>query len=274
MRWFYSAKHELHDPDEEVRLGTPTAGFEVARRARVIAAETVEETRLRTRLARRIRPRIHRSGSRPRRWWIGSKRHGGVWSSSVISTKSSLMYFDTRTCRESALRRESPTQSHGSSRYYSFDTMTPIVEGTYEASRSAVDVALSALESSLATGDVTYGLCRPPGHHASASMVGGYCFFNNAAIVAAEMARRLNGPVAVIDVDYHHGNGTQSIFYARDDVFYTSLHGSPDRASPYYLGYGDERGVGRGAGGTTTSSYRRAVRTRRISPSSRRLWTS
>jgi acetoin utilization deacetylase AcuC-like enzyme len=132
--------------------------------------------------------------------------------------------------------------------HYSFDTQTPIVQGTYEASRSAVDVALSALENTLSTRDVSYGLCRPPGHHASTAMIGGYCFFNNAAIAAAEMARRLNGPVAVIDVDYHHGNGTQSIFYDRDDVFYASLHGSPKRAFPYFLGYANERGAGRGAG--------------------------
>jgi acetoin utilization deacetylase AcuC-like enzyme len=98
---------------------------------------------------------------------------------------------------------------------------------------------------------LAYGLCRPPGHHAARRMLGGYCFYNNAAIVA-EWLRRDGAfsRVAILDVDYHHGNGTQQIFWGRGDVLYVSLHGDPSRAYPYYSGYADERGDGDGAGAT------------------------
>jgi acetoin utilization deacetylase AcuC-like enzyme len=95
-----------------------------------------------------------------------------------------------------------------------------------------------------------YGLCRPPGHHATQSLYGGYCFFNNAAVAAAFVAAESGGRVAVLDVDYHHGNGTQQIFYGRDDVAFVSLHGDPLRAYPYHTGFADETGAGRGAGST------------------------
>jgi acetoin utilization deacetylase AcuC-like enzyme len=101
----------------------------------------------------------------------------------------------------------------------------------------------------VAAGDrVAYGLCRPPGHHAPRAAFGGYCFFNNAAIVADRWTRETGTKVAVLDVDYHHGNGTQQIFYDRDDVLYVSLHGDPAHAYPYYSGYASEVGFGAGEG--------------------------
>jgi acetoin utilization deacetylase AcuC-like enzyme len=131
-----------------------------------------------------------------------------------------------------------------------FDTATPLVEGTYGAARSAVDVALTTAELVLAGEPAAYGVCRPPGHHAARAMFGGYCFFNNAAIVAEELVRRTGERVAILDVDYHHGNGTQQLFYARGDVLYVSLHGDPDRAYPYFSGFAGETGTGQGAGAT------------------------
>lgn len=129
-----------------------------------------------------------------------------------------------------------------------FETTTPITEGTYDAARSAVDIALTASDAVLAGEPVAYGLCRPPGHHAPTGLYGGYCFFNNAAIAAQHIASTTGTKVTVLDVDYHHGNGTQQIFYRRDDVQYVSLHGDPARAYPYITGFADERGAGRGAG--------------------------
>jgi acetoin utilization deacetylase AcuC-like enzyme len=247
MRWFYSEQHELHSPDRELRFGAPTRGFEVANRARIIAAELREDADFERGTVRAFdREFIDRVHSPSMVDWLEEAwRECRPYSEfeEVIPDVFRHTGFDIA----GSIAR-TPTGPMARLGYYSFDTMTPIVEGTYAASRSAVDVALSALESTLSTGEVSYGLCRPPGHHASTSMIGGYCFFNNAAITAAEMARRLNAPVAIIDVDYHHGNGTQSIFYGRDDVFYASLHGSPERAFPYFLGYGDEKGSGRGLG--------------------------
>jgi acetoin utilization deacetylase AcuC-like enzyme len=93
-----------------------------------------------------------------------------------------------------------------------------------------------------------YALCRPPGHHAARAMFGGYCFLNNAAIAAEHVVRRTGEPAAILDVDYHHGNGTPQIFYARGDDQYVSLHGDPDRAYPYFTGSADEVGTGAGDG--------------------------
>jgi acetoin utilization deacetylase AcuC-like enzyme len=134
--------------------------------------------------------------------------------------------------------------------WWCFETTTPLTAGSYEAARSAVDSALSATRSVLDGEAIAYGLCRPPGHHATRSLYGGYCFFNNAAIAATYAAAETGGRVAVLDVDYHHGNGTQQIFYERDDVAFVSLHGDPARAYPYHTGFADETGAGRGAGST------------------------
>ena len=137
--------------------------------------------------------------------------------------------------------------------WWCFETTTPITQGTYDAARASVDVALTAAAWVLSGESVAYGLCRPPGHHAARAAYGGYCFFNNAAIVAAHVAATTGGKVSVLDVDYHHGNGTQQIFYERGDVQFVSLPGDPERAYPYITGFRDETGAGPGSG--TTSNY-------------------
>jgi acetoin utilization deacetylase AcuC-like enzyme len=131
---------------------------------------------------------------------------------------------------------------------YTFDTATPIVAGTYRAARVAVDVALTAMDRALGGAHLAYGLCRPPGHHAGRALYGGYCFFNNAAIVAQALSARGASRIAILDIDYHHGNGTQQLFWDRHDVLYISLHGDPARAYPYYSGYANETGFGAGEG--------------------------
>jgi acetoin utilization deacetylase AcuC-like enzyme len=102
----------------------------------------------------------------------------------------------------------------------------------------------------LAGAPLAYGLCRPPGHHAGRNLIGGYCFFNNAAIAAQSLIARGAERVAILDVDFHHGNGTQQIFWARGDVLYVSLHGDPRGIYPYYSGFATERGVDGGEGAT------------------------
>jgi acetoin utilization deacetylase AcuC-like enzyme len=142
-----------------------------------------------------------------------------------------------------------PTAAHQRLGAFCFDTATPIVAGTAAAARGAVDVALTAAARVAAGAPLAYGLCRPPGHHAARRMLGGYCYYNNAAI-AAEWLRRDGGyqRVAILDVDYHHGNGTQQLFWERGDVLYVSLHADPARAYPYFSGYATERGSGDGDG--------------------------
>lgn len=130
--------------------------------------------------------------------------------------------------------------------YYCIDTFTPLNAEAYLAARRAVDCTLTAANAILTGRRQAYSLVRPPGHHAERRSFGGFCYFNNAA-VAAEYLSRI-GRVAVVDVDYHHGNGTQDIFYDRDDVLTISLHGHPNIAYPYFSGFEDERGAGRGEG--------------------------
>ena len=160
---------------------------------------------------------------------------------------------DTFLLREYAGRMplsELPVGRHERLGAYCFDTATPIVEGTAAAAREAVDIGLTALDLVLAGQPLAYGLCRPPGHHAGRNLIGGYCFYNNAAIVAESVLARGAERVAILDVDFHHGNGTQQIFWERSDVLYVSLHGDPRGIYPYYSGYATERGAGDGLGTT------------------------
>jgi acetoin utilization deacetylase AcuC-like enzyme len=144
-----------------------------------------------------------------------------------------------------------PTSVSARLGWWCFETTTPLTHGTYDAARSSVDVGLTAAELVVSGERSAYGLCRPPGHHAARSVYGGYCFFNNAAVVAHHLATTTGSKVTVLDVDYHHGNGTQQIFYDRDDVQFVSLHGDPTRAYPYLTGHPDEVGTGTGRGTTT-----------------------
>lgn len=131
--------------------------------------------------------------------------------------------------------------------YYCIDTFTPLDRNAYEAARASVNVSLTAMEKLLHDGSgLAYALCRPPGHHAERKAFGGFCYFNNAAIAANELSKV--GPVAMIDLDFHHGNGSQDIFYRRADVLTVSIHGHPNYAYPYFSGFADETGQDNGKG--------------------------
>jgi acetoin utilization deacetylase AcuC-like enzyme len=133
---------------------------------------------------------------------------------------------------------------------YSYDTSTPIAQGTWTASYWAAQTALSALEAVLGGEGAAFALCRPPGHHCGADYSGGYCYLSNAAI-AAEAALAAGKPrVAILDIDYHHGNGTQDVFYGRGDVFFASIHADPRTDYPFFWGHADETGEGEGEGAT------------------------
>ena len=132
--------------------------------------------------------------------------------------------------------------------YYAMAAETSISAGTWEAARAAADVAITAAGHLQRGARAAFALCRPPGHHAGRDLYGGYCFLNNAAIAAQSLRDHGAARVAVLDVDFHHGNGTQDIFYDRADVLYVSLHGDPAHAFPYFSGYADETGAGAGTG--------------------------
>jgi len=123
----------------------------------------------------------------------------------------------------------------------------PIDAGTWSAALSSVNCALEAANSILQGEKLAYALCRPPGHHAYTDMAGGYCYLNNAAVAAQHLSEKL-GRVAILDIDVHHGNGTQQIFYERDDVITLSVHADPTHVYPFSCGFEDEHGTGSGVG--------------------------
>jgi acetoin utilization deacetylase AcuC-like enzyme len=130
--------------------------------------------------------------------------------------------------------------------WFCFDTATPLVAGSFAAAVAAADAALTAVDLVAGGAPAAYALCRPPGHHAGPGYYGGFCLLNNAAVAAGAL-RRL-GPVAIVDVDFHHGNGTQDIFWEDPEVLYVSLHGDPAGHYPHFTGAADEVGDGPGRG--------------------------
>lgn len=165
------------------------------------------------------------------------------------------------------MAQKCPADIDGKLGYYALAAETSITNGTWEAARASANVALEGAHR-LMEEQAVFSLCRPPGHHAALDMYGGYCFFNNAALAAQSLLNHGASKVAILDVDFHHGNGTQDIFYNRDDVLFVSLHGRPEDEFPHFLGYTDETGEGIGEGynfnlpmpkGTTFEIWRKAL---------------
>ena len=151
---------------------------------------------------------------------------------------------------------------------YSYDAATPIGPGTWNGAYWGAQTALGALEAVLGGDANAFALCRPPGHHCGADYLGGYCYLNNAAIAAEAAIAAGRRRVAILEIDYHHGNGTQDIFYERGDVLFVSIHADPATDYPFFWGHADEAGEGAGEGatlnlplpqGTTLAEYRPAL---------------
>src|SRR4029077_4349887 len=171
-----------------------------------------------------------------------------AWSEWVAAGNRGEAIPDCWPARRMSQRR--PASITGKLGYYAMAGETSISLGTWEAARAAADVALTGASQIKEGASAAFALCRPPGHHAARDLYGGYCFLNNAAIAAQYLRDGGADRVAILDVDFHHGNGTQDIFYDRPDVLYVSLHGDPAEASPYFSGFADETGTGAGAGFT------------------------
>ncbi|PRQ06672.1 Acetylpolyamine aminohydrolase [Enhygromyxa salina] len=185
-------------------------------------------------------------------------KHRALEAVCAVHDREFVRYLD-RMCRKLAptetlypyvfpLRRpeRKPKDHWVRAGYYCIDTFTPLSQSALAAARGAVDCALTGADLLAAGHSPVYALCRPPGHHAERRVFGGFCYFNNAALAADALASR--GRVAFLDIDYHHGNGSQDIFYDRSDVLFVSLHGHPRTSYPYFCGFADERGVGAGEG--------------------------
>lgn len=143
--------------------------------------------------------------------------------------------------------RALPSSIQGQVGYYLSGGSCPVDEGTWCAALNSANTALTAANLIVDGAPEAYAVCRPPGHHAYADMAGGFCYLNNVAIAANYLTKHFSR-IAVLDIDAHHGNGTQSIFYGRDDVYFASIHGDPNVLFPFYAGYAHERGEGAGLG--------------------------
>jgi acetoin utilization deacetylase AcuC-like enzyme len=191
-----------------------------------------------------------------------------AWTEWVAAGNRGEAIPDCWPARRMAQRR--PNGISGKLGFYAMAGETSITAGSWQAAQAAADVALSAADLLRAGSGSAFALCRPPGHHAARDLYGGYCFLNNAAIAAQYLRDQGAARVAILDVDFHHGNGTQDIFYDRADVLYVSVHGDPAEAFPYFSGYADETGTGAGEGynvnlplapGTEFAAWRDALAT-------------
>ena len=253
MKAVYTKTHLVHDVTHETVGGVADPANEVAERAELIRAalEADASFELTGPTDHGVDPilAVHDPGLVKflEEAWPEYRRQGGYRSFLVADTYPNQKMFEGMSDEARGRVRE-PNTVGGRAGWWGLDTANPIVPGTYAAARASVDVALTTVDLVLGGEQAAYGLCRPPGHHAARSMAGGYCFFNNAAIAADAITRATGEPVAVLDVDFHHGNGTQQIFWRRGDVFYASIHADPARQYPYFLGYADETGEGDGSG--------------------------
>ena len=243
MKTVYSAKHLGHAGNVELGGNTIVPAFEKPSRAEMIRARVEQQ-----KLGPLVEPkehdlaaakRVHRADFidlLPTVW--------DRWTAAGKSGSAMPITWPTRAVRGDV----APTAIEALLGFYSFDGAATFVQGTWDAIKSSYDVALTAAALVQDGESSAFALCRPPGHHAGSASMGGYCFINNAAVVSAWYRDRGARKVSILDVDYHHGNGTQQIFYDRGDVQLVSLHADPLTEYPYFLGHADERGVAAGEG--------------------------
>ncbi len=226
----YSERHLLHSPTKELWGGRPRPHPDVPDRAELILRELQDCHSVVSpgKMTRAILHGVHSAA------YVD---HVEACSSALSRTSEAFPFAFPRAGSAPA----NPVARRG---FYSYDTVTPVTGGTFSAALSAAACAVSGARHVFGGRGTAYCLCRPPGHHATESTMGGYCYFNNAALAAAQT----EGRVAIIDVDSHHGNGTQEIFYDTDRVLCCSLHGHPRSAFPYAWGFRGERGMGNGVG--------------------------
>lgn len=245
MQTIYSPRHAGHSGNVELMAAVILPAYELPARAEIIRARVAEvglgPIREPDGFSLEAARRVHRPDyvdflGRAHDMWLARGRTGTampfVWP-------------------VPGLRRDRPPEDiEGLLGYYGFDGGATFVAGTWDAVQASHDTALTGAALVRSGERAAFALCRPPGHHAGSAFAGGYCFLNNAA-VAAEWLRAAGAPrVSILDIDYHHGNGTQEIFYARGDVQVVNIHADPRVEYPYFLGHADERGTGEGEGAT------------------------
>lgn len=239
-----------HDPGGEVWIGLPIEGDETPDRA-LAMLRAIEDAGVDV-IAPRPHPdsvitAVHDPGmldylATAHERWVEAGYPGDLGQHHVVA------YAFRHPGAFDHVPRRLPRSRAAMAGVYCFDTCTTIGPGTYRGVRNAVDAALTAADLVL-DGTTAYAAVRPPGHHAGTDYFGGSCYLNNTAITAHYLAGATGARVGIIDIDAHHGNGTQEVFYGRDDVLYASVHVDPAQGwFPHWSGFGDETGTGPGAG--------------------------
>ncbi len=243
MLTVYSDTHTLHHPSTELNAGLLTTSFESPSRALTVLARVKAVG-----LGSVVPPTAHGLTPLARvhtpQYLRFLEDFWAEWSADGRTQDAIPSTWPTHDMRRDRL----PSSIEARLGVFSMDSAAPLTAGTWAAARASADVALTAQGVLAAGADSAFALCRPPGHHAAADHMGGYCYLNNAAIAAQAFLDQGAGRVAVLDIDYHHGNGTQTIFYDRADVMFVSIHADPAVEYPSYLGYADEQGAGPGQG--------------------------
>jgi len=243
MLTIHSDTHHLHHGAGELYRGRITPCFETPERADIIARRVAEvglgDIRAPASFGLDVLARVHAPD-----FLAFLQTAWSEWTAEGNTGDAMAGIWPARDLR----RDRAPIHIDGKLGFYSFDGGAPIMAGTWEAVRQSANVALTGADLIDAGARSAFALCRPPGHHAGARAMGGYCYLNNAAIAAQYLRDKGAGRVAILDVDYHHGNGSQSIFYDRADVLFVSIHADPDVEYPFFLGHADEHGEGAGLG--------------------------
>jgi acetoin utilization deacetylase AcuC-like enzyme len=248
MKIVYSDRHRVHRGEFEIYRGELVPCFEKPERADFVLAAVRSQ-----RIGPVVEPRSFGLAPLERvhapRYLRFLERAWREWSALGQTRDALPAVWPIRGFRDDVEPRNVVAQLG----LFSFDSGTPLTSGTWEAACLGADIALTAQALVHGGERAAFALSRPPGHHAGPDFLGGYCFVNNAAVAAQAFVDAGVARVAVLDVDYHHGNGTQAIFYERADVLFLSIHGDPATEYPFYLGHADE--TGRGAGDGYNGNY-------------------
>lgn len=243
MKIVYNDRHRLHRGDKEMYRGQLVPCFEKPERADFVHAALK---------ARKLGPILE-----PRQFAVAAiervhapryirflEKAWDLWTAQGNTQDALPAVWPVRGFRDDI----EPEHFSGKLGLYSYDSGTPLMAGTWTAAKLGADIALTAQQLVGGGERAAFALSRPPGHHAGPDFLGGYCFVNNAAVAAQAFCDSGARRVVVLDVDYHHGNGTQTIFYGRSDVMFLSIHGDPRTEYPFFLGHANETGEGAGLG--------------------------
>jgi acetoin utilization deacetylase AcuC-like enzyme len=247
----WSPETRRHLPLHEIWVGVPTPGTEVPERVDAVLEALVRHPR------HEATPHGDEQLERVHEGELLAFIEGaaGAWAAApydeLVGQDRVVPYFFPTAALLSGMEPTPATALHAQTGQFCYDTMTLVGPGTWEAARAAVDVALTAVDLVAGGAPAAYALCRPPGHHATPSGYGGSCYLNNAAVAAEALRDVGHDRVAVIDIDAHHGNGTQAVFWERPDVLYGSLHVDPAAGwFPHLFGHAVETGAESGLGAT------------------------